>query len=324
MRRVLWLTLLCACSRSQPHDPPERRAAQLGAAAEARAAPLAAAARGLRWRGVGTAPLTTETVDGVGQRFVVTDTPCALDLEDGTRVTAAPGAQLWAAAWAKSLLLVAGELEAKRFVAESAAVRIASLAGVIEPHPSAELALRVEPRPTPLAYRAQLSLARGSAIWLAPDAHAAIRETQLIAGEPLPMPPPGLQWLSLPAGPKAQAERAKRFATVPHAPLTADLDALLDAALSEQQALRERGRALLAQASPPADGEPQGGPSARTFQRQLVAHAQRRDAQAKQLLSAAERSLLRALTACPAGEAQACPALRSWIERFGARVASLL
>jgi len=321
--------LLCACSgsdRAAPPPPPPPSAAQ--------APPAAAddhevsAGHGLRFRGVGAAPLTTQRVDGVGQRIAVGDGLCVIDLEDGTRVSTAPGAQLWAFARARTLLLVSGELQATRVVdgqfAGSPPVRIASLAGVIEPNPGAEITLHVELRAAPLAYRAQLTLSRGSATWIAPEEHAAVKEAQLIAGEPLPMPAPGLQLLSLPAGQKAQ--RDKRFAALRHAPLAIDLDALLDAALTEQQALRLGGQALLAQVSPRhaahAAAEPLRSP--RAYQRELVAHAQRREAQAKQLISAAERSLLRALATCAPGDLPTCPALRAWSERFDARLAKLM
>lgn len=347
MRRGFRLvaTLLCACSGSDraaqapplpaAHAPTSSSAAPLGAAAESRkseAAASPAGRAGLRFRGVGGADLVTESVDGVGQRIAVGDAPCVFDLEDGTRVTASPGAQVWAFARAKSLLLVSGDLQATRVVdgqrVGSPPVRIASLAGVVEPNPGAELTLRVEVRAAPLAYRAQLTLSRGSATWIAPEEHAAVKEAQLIAGEPTPMPAPGLQLLGLPAGEKTQ--RDKRFAALRHAPLTADLDALLDAALTEQEALRQRGQALLAHVSPrhaarvePTERlEPSSSP--RAYQRELVAHAQRREAQAKQLRSAAERSLLRALATCAPSELPTCPSLRAWSERFDARLASLL
>jgi|GEM_PF-6244065 len=345
MRRSVSLfaaLLLCACSGADRGAPAQSSAtpeqgAPLSAVAGQRdrgaESPTAAAAEhGLRFRGVGGAALATERVDGVGQRIAVGDAPRVIDLEDGTRVTAAPGAQLWAFARARTLLLVSGELQATRVVdaqfAGSPPARIASLAGVIELNPGAELALHVELRAEPLAYRAQLTLSRGSATWLAPEEHAAVKETQLMAGEPLPMPAPGLQLLSLPAGQRTQ--RDKRFAALRHAPLTLDLDGLLDAALNEQQALRQRGQALLAHVSPQhaARQEPAESPeppsSPRAYQRELVAHAQRREAQAKQLLSAAERSVLRALAACPPSDLPSCPALRAWSERFDARLASLM
>jgi hypothetical protein len=273
-------------------------------------------------------------LDGVGQRIAVGQEPLAIDLEDGTRVSAAPGTQLWAFALAKTLLLVSGELQATRVVdaqnAGTAPVRIASLAGVVELNPGADLALRIELRTSTaqIAYRAQLSLMRGSATWIGPSQGGDIAEAQLIAGEPLPKPAPGMHWLSLPAGPKARAERDKRFAAVRHVPLQADVDVLLDAALSEQQALRQQGHALLAQVSPrhAADGTPSKPTtgSVRAYQRELVAHAQRREAQAKQLLSAAERSLLRALAACEASEPSACSSLQAWTTRFAAHAAELL
>jgi hypothetical protein len=260
-----------------------------------------------------------------------------VDLEDGTRVTADAGTRLWAFALAKSLLLISGELHVTRVAdAERAGprpVRIASLAGVLEPNPGAELALRVELRASaaPIAYRAQLSLARGSATWISQDERAGAKAAQLIAGEPLAKPAAGLQWLSLPAG---QQARAKRFETLRQVAVSAELDQRLDAALTEQQALRQRGHALLAQVSPrhaalaklsrdAAVPAPTSG-SARAYQRELVEHAQRREAQAERLLLAAERSLLHALAGCGPSEPSTCASLRAWSERFSARAADLL
>jgi hypothetical protein len=296
----------------------------------------ASAARGLRFRGLGDAALATTPFVGVGQLIAVGQVPLLVDLEDGTRVTAAPGTRLWAFALAKTLLLVSGELQATRVVdaqqAGTAPVRIASLAGVVELNPGAELALCLELRTgkAPVAYRAQLSLVRGSATWIAHE-RTGIAEAQLIAGEPLPKPAPGMHWLSLPA---RQKTRADRFAALRHVAVSADSDALLDAALTEQEALREHGHALLGQVSlrhaalaqPPSDGAPvpRSPGSPRAFQRELVAHAQRREAQAHLLLSAAERSLLLALAACGEGEPSACTALRAWTHRFATRAAELL
>jgi len=321
MSRALALAalLLSACSEPPPPEPPLQSKEPVSDSQPS-------AATGLRFRAVGGAPPAV-TVEGVGRHIVVANAPVVSDLDDGTRVTAAPGAELWAFAHARSLLLVSGEVQATRIVdAERAAsppVRIVCLAGAIEPNAGAELTLRVEPRAQPLAYRAQLSLTRGSATWVAPDEHAAVKESLLIVGDPLPMPAPGLQWQSLPPGPKAQVERDKRFAMLRHAALGADLDALLEAALTEQQALRQQGHALLAQVSPRRGSsvtEAVGSP--RAYQRELVAQAQRREAQAKQLLSAAERSLLRALVLCAGDAPQTCPALRAWRERFAARLAA--
>jgi hypothetical protein len=157
---------------------------------------------------------------------------------------------------------------------------------------------------------------------------------QLSAGEPLPKPAAGLQWLTSGAAPVALAAREKRYRTLRQVALTVDVDRALELALSEQQALRQHGHALLAKVSPrhaalaklatDADASATSPVSARAYQRALVEHAQRREAQAAQLLLAAERSLLRALAACAASEPSACASVQAWSERFAARAADLL
>lgn len=311
---VLFAALLCHCDAPEPSPPTAAKETTPPPA------PTPPASQALRFR----TTAKPEPFAGVGQRIPVASGALVIDLADGTRVTATPGTQLWAFAHASTLLLVSGELQITRVASaqQTAAtpVRIASLAGVVEPNLGAELAFRVELEAEPLSYRAQLSLARGSVTWLAPQEHAVVKETLLIAGEQLPMPAPGVQWLS---GPLGQAVREQRYAALRAVRLSADLDALLEAALSEQQELRQKGHALLAQVrAQHASAEPASSP--RASQRELVSQAQRRELQKKQLLSAAERSLLRALVACAASDVESCTRLEQWRGRFAERLAQVL
>ena len=341
MRWLLGVLWACACSGSDRAAPPPPSAALQGPAAVEPAPPASTvpdakkapsvdpSRRGLALRGVGAALPDSERVEGVGRGFQVGPEPLLVDLEDGTRVAAAPGAQLWALAWTKTLLLVSGELSATRVVdaqrAGSAPVRIASVAGVVELNPGAELALRVGLRGG--AHRAQWNLARGSVTWTQAD---DTEPQLLIAGATMPKATSAVQWLSLAAGSKTRATRDKRFAALAFSAAPADADARLEAALSEQQVLRQQGHALLARVSPrhaalaepSANGAPVLTDSPRAFQRELVAHAQRREAQATRLLTAAERSLLWTLVACAPNEARTCASLRAWTHRFAARLAS--
>jgi hypothetical protein len=271
-------------------------------------------------------------VAGVGEQITAGADPVLIDLEDGTRVEAAPHTQLCAFARAKTLLLVSGQLHATRLPdaerAGTAPARIASLPGTLETIPGADLELRVElqvePGAASIAYRAQLGLSRGTVSWARLDDRGALERSVLSAGAPLPKAVEGLQWRGSGVKPSLQAQRRAAFRAQ-------DADRVLDAALIEQQALRDRGHALLARVSPrhaalakvPADLTTSED-STRQYQRALVEHARLRQAQAEQLLLAAERSLLGALAGCDASSRGACASLQTWSERFSARVAGLL
>lgn len=347
--------LLCACdsaakpSHGSPAAPPVTKVAAPTEPPAQAEPPLTAAAkskpdaRGLRLRVVSAPAPAATVVEGVGELITIGTAPALIDLEDGTRVDAAPHTRLCAFARAKTLLLVSGQVHVTRLPeaerAGTTPARIASLAGTLETSPGADLALRVEVQgsdATSIVHRSQLGLSRGAVTWFGLDAHDALVRSPLSAGAPPPKPVQGMQWLSSDSKPQAD----KRSQAQRHVGLRAqDADRSLDAALTEQQALRDRGHALLARVSPrhaalaklpadlttPRDQSPGiAADSTRAYQRALVEHARLRQAQAEQLLLAAERSLLGALAGCDASSHGVCASLQAWSERFSARVASLL
>ncbi|HET8938206.1 MAG TPA: hypothetical protein VFN67_32405 [Polyangiales bacterium] len=316
-----------------PGDPQPTAAREISDPLPTAAAP-AEGARRLRYRVVTAPAPASSTVAGVGELIAVGAAGAVIDLEDGTRVTAEPNSQLFALTFAKSLLLTSGQLHLTRLPdaerAGAAPARIASLAGALEMSPGADLVLRVEAQmgakqASGIAHKAQLGLTRGTLEWFAQDDYGAHKHLELSAGAPLPKPAAGVQWWSADA-------QAKPFQALQRVTLRGeDVDRALDTALRDQEALRERGHVLLARVSPrhaalaktPADA-PRLESTTREYQRELVEHARRQQTQVSQLLLAAERSLLAALSACGARPNATCASLQSWSERFAGRVAELL
>lgn len=351
---VLWALCLCACDGAKPqlsaapgYAPSAAKAepadqAPAGETSETSDAlpssveppqPAAAAERALRFRVVSGQP-PASAIEGLGELIAVGAQSTVLDLEDGTRVTAAPNSQLFALGFAKSLLLVTGQLHVLRLPdaarAQVTPARIASFGGALEPSVGADLALRVEVQTGPkqaaaIAQRAQLGLLRGTVFWFGSNERGAPEQLELSAPGPLPKPPDGMQWWSSAA--HAKPIQALRRVAV----RSEELERALEAALLEQHALRERGHVLLARVSPrhaalakaPAPESDEEN-STREYQRALVKHARLQNAQASQLLLAAERSLLAALAACGPSANSACASLQAWSERFAARVSGLL
>jgi hypothetical protein len=285
--------------------------------------PTAAATPRVR---VVSGPASVRALAAIGQHIAVGAGAVVIDLEDGTRVTAAAGSELCALELAPSLLLINGKLRATRLPdpERSGTFRIASMAGAIETSPGLELLLRTEVQAG--NQRTHLRLLRGGLTWLAP---AASTPLQLVAGEPLPKPAPGLSWASTRDAAEAERTLEASLKATRKAPTDAEADHALDAALTQQHALRERSHALLAAVSPRhaalSSEEAAARPaSTREYQRALVEHAQKREAQAGQLLSAAERSLLAVLARCGRDAASECAALAAWRARFAQRLASAL
>lgn len=331
-------------------------ATQLATGSQPRlAAPKPAAARSVQLRLVsapaGTAFADAETIKGVGRRIETSASspPVLLDLPDGTRLSLGPSTELWAFAHAKSLLLVSGQVRATRLPdaprAGVAPARIATLAGAAEISPGADLWLRADARSPRrargagdqvLLYRVQLALLRGALSWFQPDGDQALQRTQLSTGEPLPPSVGTLRLLTLRAGSSAQAKRDRVFRAQPPSAASLALDEALAAALEEQQALRDRGDALLAPLrTERSEGLPVASEasveasatlssSTRAYQRLLVEHARRRQAQEQVLLLAAERSLLRVLGLCAVAQSDACPAATAWSARFAEPLSELL
>jgi hypothetical protein len=366
MSRLLCVLLVCGCGSGRETSKsaapvqvvvaPEVAAATPPSAATVPAATSGDAkserAHGLAYRLASSAAKPVE-IPSIGQLIVADQTGVTLDLEDGTRLTAAPHARLCALAFAPSLMLVSGQAHVTRLPdalrAGSVAARIATLTGALETTPGTEATLRVETQlkrerapgkrrntgEGQLELRTQLQLERGGTTWLslATDERDPLRETQLLAGAAPLKPITGLHWLA--AGAAFDASFA-RLAWLKE-PTSEQADGALEAALSEQQALRERGHELLASVSPhhaalaklardgsaQANAKPEAA-STREYQRALVEHAQRSHAHAAQLLLAAERSLLHALLACADDASGSCAAVQAWSERFSARCASLL
>ena len=347
---LLWALCLCACDggtkpapasapvapRSEvPIDPQPMAAREISDPLPTAAASASAEdARRLRYRVVTAPAPASSTIPGVGELIAIGAAGAVIDLEDGTRVTAEPNSQLFALGVASSLLLTSGQLHLTRLPdaerAAAAAARISSVAGALEMSPGADLVLRVEAQipakqASGTSFRAQLGLSRGTMEWFALDDYGAHKHLSLSAGSPLPKPAAGLQWWSSEA-------QAKPFQALQRVTLrNEDLDRALETALRDQEALRERGHVLLARVSPrhaalaktPADA-PRVESTTREYQRELVEHARRQQTQVSQLLLAAERSLLAALSACGAKPTATCASLQSWSERFAARVAELL
>lgn len=304
------------------------------------------------------------SIEGVGRRISggsADAPPVLVDLADGTRLTLAPQTELWVFAQAPSLLLVRGELRVTRMPdaprAGSRPARIATLAGSVEVSASADFWLRADVRPArsvgksaasprreshpanlpaELSYRVQLALLRGALRWSQPNGQRGPLQTLLTPGPTLPKRLAAVQLLWLRDPVAAESQRDKAFERLAPARTAVDLDAALEGALSEQQALRARGQALLAPlkaapaeaASLARDAGVRAASvlrgSVRSYQRMLVEHARHKQAQTAQLLMAAERSLLRVLGLCAAANSPACPGARAWSERFAARLSALL